>query len=245
MARLEVVSPPTLAGQALDLTAERVTVGRATDADLRLSDQRVSRRHAVVWHSAAGDQIEDSGSTAGTYVNGARVSGRVPLGSGDVIRLGPVELAYVADSSATAHFSISQQQAGVISNVGRDQYHQYFQQIVVERENAFRELESMNRVARVLYLVGFALAGTGVLAFIGSGVLEMVKSADVDVSDPVSFQRAMEPVEVFGVPLFALAMGVALIGFALVLMAAIVQGAVSRKRRAVDERLPLPRPPYQ
>jgi hypothetical protein len=245
MARLEVVSPQSLAGQAQDLSADRIMLGRAPDADFRLPDQHVSRRHAVVWHSTAGDEIEDLGSTAGTYVNGTRISGRHPLRAGDVVRLGPVELSYGAERDATVHFSVGQQQAGVISNVGRDQYHQYFQQVVVERENAFHEIDSMNRVAKVLYLVGFALAGAGVLTFIGSGVLEMAKSAGVDISDPASFQRAMEPIEIFGLPLFAVAMGVALIGFALAIMAGIIHAAVGRKRREVDERFPLPHPPYQ
>lgn len=245
MARLEVTGPPTLAGQTHELRADRIMLGRASDADLRLPDQHVSRRHAVVWHSTAGDQIEDLGSTAGTYVNGTRISGRHPLRAGDVIRLGPVELSYGAERDATVHFSVGQQQAGVISNVGRDQYHQYFQQIVVERENAFHQIDSMNRVARILYLIGFALAGTGVIGFIGTVVLEMAKGTNADVSDPVSFQRAMEPIEVFGLPMFAVAMGIALVGFAFVLVATIVNGAVSRKRREVDERYPLPHPPYQ
>lgn len=60
----------------LDLTRSLV-IGRAAEADLRLSSNNVSRRHASLTWAPAGDghsghwRLRDLGSTAGTIVNGA------------------------------------------------------------------------------------------------------------------------------------------------------------------------------
>jgi pSer/pThr/pTyr-binding forkhead associated (FHA) protein len=69
-------------------------VGRGFSADLRLDDQTVSRRHAVIVDGRAGARILDDRSANGTFVNGERVS-EAPLQHRDVIGLGRVVLVYV------------------------------------------------------------------------------------------------------------------------------------------------------
>jgi hypothetical protein len=64
-----------------------VTVGRATDNDVVLRDERVSRHHGRVTARRGTLVYLDLGSTNGSEVNGARVT-EVVLGAGDVIRLG-------------------------------------------------------------------------------------------------------------------------------------------------------------
>jgi pSer/pThr/pTyr-binding forkhead associated (FHA) protein len=68
-------------------------VGRGFSADLRLEDQSVSRRHAVIVDDGEGARILDDRSANGTFVNGARVTD-TELRDRDVIRLGRVALVY-------------------------------------------------------------------------------------------------------------------------------------------------------
>jgi hypothetical protein len=68
-----------------------VTLGRE-GCDVVLADPEVSRRHAALRESGKGIAIEDLGSTNGTFVNEARITGTVALNDGDTIRLGDTVL---------------------------------------------------------------------------------------------------------------------------------------------------------
>jgi pSer/pThr/pTyr-binding forkhead associated (FHA) protein len=69
-------------------------VGRGFSADLRLEDQSVSRRHAVIVDGGGeGARILDDRSANGTHVNGRRVSEAL-LRDHDLIRLGRVALVF-------------------------------------------------------------------------------------------------------------------------------------------------------
>ena len=63
------------------------SLGRQSDNDLVLLDNRVSRRHARIVHDENGYFIEDASSRHGTFVNGERITNR-PLKPGDQISLG-------------------------------------------------------------------------------------------------------------------------------------------------------------
>jgi hypothetical protein len=73
-------------------------LGRGTDADIRLPDTGVSRKHADVQLDGGTVTVEDLGSTNGTLVNGRRVA-RQELADGDVIRIGHSVLVYRQDGS--------------------------------------------------------------------------------------------------------------------------------------------------
>jgi len=69
-----------------------IVLGRGTDADLRINDPGVSRRHAeirVSTHSAGGTDVSvvDLGSTNGMLVNGSRVQ-QATLHDGGTIKIG-------------------------------------------------------------------------------------------------------------------------------------------------------------
>ena len=73
------------------LVAPGILIGRGSEADVRLNDPGVSRRHALI--NVAGDPqhplvtIEDLGSTNGVHVNGSRVT-KTRLGEGSRIEIG-------------------------------------------------------------------------------------------------------------------------------------------------------------
>jgi len=58
-------------------------IGRAPEADVRIDDDRVSRRHAVVRYGVAGWELVDGGSLNGIWLAGRQVQ-RVPVPPGGV-----------------------------------------------------------------------------------------------------------------------------------------------------------------
>jgi pSer/pThr/pTyr-binding forkhead associated (FHA) protein len=68
------------------------TIGRAVRADFIVDATLVSRLHCRLTAGPSGAlEVEDLGSTNGTFVNGQRISRRA-LGEGDRLRVGGVEL---------------------------------------------------------------------------------------------------------------------------------------------------------
>jgi pSer/pThr/pTyr-binding forkhead associated (FHA) protein len=77
---------------------EKVVVGRRAESDVSLEwDTAVSRLHARL-ELVAGDWtvLDDGLSQNGTYVNGERISGRLRLVDGDLLRIGRTVILYRA-----------------------------------------------------------------------------------------------------------------------------------------------------
>jgi pSer/pThr/pTyr-binding forkhead associated (FHA) protein len=68
-------------------------IGRGWGAEIRLDDQAVSRRHAILVNRSGQLRILDDRSANGTYVNGRRVT-EAALSDGDVVVIGAVVLSY-------------------------------------------------------------------------------------------------------------------------------------------------------
>lgn len=78
-----------------------LTLGRSTDASLRLDHPSVSRQHARLRCEGSQWSIEDVGSKNGLYIDGARVA-RGSLGEHDWFRVGDVACEWLALSEAEA-----------------------------------------------------------------------------------------------------------------------------------------------
>ena len=65
-----------------------VAIGRGTGCDIQLADNGVSRRHAVLSCESGVYYIEDAGSRAGTFLMGAPVTGKTPLGVDMEVKIG-------------------------------------------------------------------------------------------------------------------------------------------------------------
>lgn len=85
MATLYAKSGP-LAGTRTRLVAELV-IGRE-NADISIDDPDLSRRHVAVRVMGRGVEVEDLGSTNGTFVDDQRIHEPVRVGGGARIRLG-------------------------------------------------------------------------------------------------------------------------------------------------------------
>lgn len=76
-------------GEIFPLTLDTIIIGRDPGATIVLNDPEVSRQHAQLKRTAAGYQLQDMGSTNGTFIDGARLGGEpVTLSPGQMITLG-------------------------------------------------------------------------------------------------------------------------------------------------------------
>jgi pSer/pThr/pTyr-binding forkhead associated (FHA) protein len=85
--RLVVEQGPS-PGQEYPLSRLPVVIGRLPGVDILVEDTRISRQHARLSQREDQIQIEDLGSSNGTFVNGERIVAPHPLQDGDQIGLG-------------------------------------------------------------------------------------------------------------------------------------------------------------
>jgi pSer/pThr/pTyr-binding forkhead associated (FHA) protein len=87
-----VVTGGTLQGTTVPLAGVPITIGRADDSTLVLTDDYVSTRHARLVPRDEQWVLEDLGSTNGTYLGRQRVTDPVPVPLGAQIRVGKTVL---------------------------------------------------------------------------------------------------------------------------------------------------------
>jgi pSer/pThr/pTyr-binding forkhead associated (FHA) protein len=91
-ARKLVVTEGALAGTTIRLGDGPVTLGRADDSTLVLTDDYASSRHARLVPGDGTWMVEDLGSTNGTYLGSAKVVRPTPVPVGQPIRIGKTVL---------------------------------------------------------------------------------------------------------------------------------------------------------
>jgi hypothetical protein len=87
-----LVTGGSLAGTSIGLTDQQITIGRANDATLVLSDDYASSRHARLFPQNGQWIVEDLGSTNGTYLDRQKVTQPTPVPAGVPIRIGKTVL---------------------------------------------------------------------------------------------------------------------------------------------------------
>ena len=93
------------AGAALGswfIERERVVIGRAEGAGIRLEDQAVSKQHAAIEMAGNDHILQDLGSANGTFVNGTRVT-RHLMRHGDLVEILDFQLRYVDHKSVVGN----------------------------------------------------------------------------------------------------------------------------------------------
>ena len=79
-------------GQAYPLVRAITLLGRGTDADIRVEDPGVSRKHCEIVVGAPA-LVRDLRSTNGTFVNGEKID-EIALEDGSVVKIGGTSLVY-------------------------------------------------------------------------------------------------------------------------------------------------------
>ena len=87
-----LVTAGDLAGTSMGLADQQITIGRADDATLVLTDDYASSRHARLFPQDGRWIVEDLGSTNGTYLDRQKVTQPTPVPVGVPIRIGKTVL---------------------------------------------------------------------------------------------------------------------------------------------------------
>lgn len=89
------IDPGRANAEKLDLNKAEVFIGRGKECDLVLNDKKSSRKNTVISRIGNRYVLKDLGSSNGTYLNG-NVIQEAELSADDVIRIGEVEIRFVA-----------------------------------------------------------------------------------------------------------------------------------------------------
>jgi hypothetical protein len=118
MARIQYQTPAGLTGE-IELNAESMSVGRADDNAIVISDESVSSHHGEFTFDGAEWFFTDTGSTNGTKVNGERVE-QFQLSAAPAFTLGSVECVFIGDQ--TAEDTAAAYSAGLGASMTSDGY---------------------------------------------------------------------------------------------------------------------------
>ena len=97
-----IVASGKSAGRSITLKHGKLLIGRAEECGSRPLGEEVSRRHCAVVEDAGSVTVEDLKSRNGTYVNGVKISAKVTVADGDIVRVGPLELKVSCAAPAAA-----------------------------------------------------------------------------------------------------------------------------------------------
>lgn len=81
-------------GSAFEIPDGETIVGREFGNGLVVPNDTVSRKHASIHKNGSSVEVQDHGSTNGTWVNGTKVAGTQSVRPGDSIRFGSIEYRY-------------------------------------------------------------------------------------------------------------------------------------------------------
>jgi S1-C subfamily serine protease len=92
-----------LTGRKIDVDADRYSIGRGEDCDLRVpaDDKRASREHAEIVRRDGEWFIVDLDSSNGVWIDGERIAAETPLRDGQTVRIGAQHFAVSLPSVVT------------------------------------------------------------------------------------------------------------------------------------------------
>ncbi len=97
------IHPAGLSGSHIALGRESVTFGRSHDSKIEISDDFISRNHAVIEVRGADYVVRDLGSMNGTFVNDMRIVEK-RLAPGDQIRVGTHIFKFLSSDDVEAQY---------------------------------------------------------------------------------------------------------------------------------------------
>jgi uncharacterized membrane protein YidH (DUF202 family) len=139
-------------------------------------------------------------------------------------------------------YEIGQQEAQVISNVGRDQYQAHVQQVIQQRDSFMREIAGTKTKARwlvwlglLLFIAGFAMFAAADLNFLKQTASDVQSNNTAPPSDP--FGRP-----ILGIPSGLLGWAIAAIGALMLIIGIVLHIVATSRRRRVERDYPMPMP---
>jgi len=80
--------------QVYDFKQESIVIGRDDGVDVLIDNPSVSRRHAEIRLGDEGWEVEDLGSSNGTFIGGTKIQGAHSVGLGDEIGFGKFSIVF-------------------------------------------------------------------------------------------------------------------------------------------------------
>jgi len=90
-------------GKRFPLDEDEIVVGRGGDCDIQIDRDSVSRRHARVFNVGKGWEVEDLGSTNGSYINDVPIE-RSPLRDSDFLKVGSAIFKFLSGSGIESSY---------------------------------------------------------------------------------------------------------------------------------------------
>lgn len=109
---------------SLVLSSARAVIGRSSDADARIEDPSISRRHAELTQTPSGWRLADLDSTGGTFLNNLRLNDgeQVRIHDGDTIRLGGCRLTASLTGPAFDEAPLPPREESEAPQITRDEF---------------------------------------------------------------------------------------------------------------------------
>jgi FHA domain len=248
--QLVVQAPESIRGRRIPLNKDYLVVGREPTCDVRFDDPCVSRAHAALRRRGDAVYVEDLGSSAGTFVNGAPAAPARELRAGDVLTFATVEARLEPSGSGgdqTMAMAARPAGAGMVHHVNEQnadvihyderQYSSYVQNVNQQRENFLREVAATKTKARwlawtglLLFVVGFGTFAAADLSFIKS-ISDTIQNGDTAPPTTSPLGR-----EVGGVPIGLAGWALAAVGGLMVIVGIVLHVvATSRRKQAYRE----------
>jgi pSer/pThr/pTyr-binding forkhead associated (FHA) protein len=117
-----LVRTGSLKGRRLPIKVPMVNIGRAEFNDIVIADPSVSTSHAKLQRRDDIWMLSDLDSTNGTFVEGERLSGEVPLGPGTTVKFGDVAVLFEPfdDAAPIRRSTDTQVVSGVLKEAGAE-----------------------------------------------------------------------------------------------------------------------------
>ena len=140
-------------------------------------------------------------------------------------------------------YDIGQQEAQVISNVGRDQYNAQVQQVIQRRDSFMREIAGTKSKARWLVWLGLLLFVVG-FAMFAAADLNLLKQISSDFGSNGSPAPPTDPFghPILGIPSGLLGWAIGAIGALMLVIGIVLHIVATSRRRRVERDYPLPMP---
>ena len=119
--RTLLVSQPDVPAREIPIGPAPLLVGRAADADVVLSDTRVSRAHCRIMLADDAVTATDLNSTNGTLVDGRKITRTTALKPGAVLEIGTFRLEYRCETAADPDATMAQRPAESLTGLPRRQ----------------------------------------------------------------------------------------------------------------------------
>jgi two-component system, cell cycle response regulator len=143
-----IFPPEAELGRRIDLQPPSLTLGRQSDAGLRLDDDHASRLHARLEWRDSRWVVVDLDSKNGTFVNGERVSDQL-LGDGDLLVVGSTIFKFLTGANVELAYHKELYRLTVVDTQTRAYNKRYFQ------EQLSKAVAQTARTGRPLSLVLF------------------------------------------------------------------------------------------